>query len=83
MSNTDSNRLAKQKDLLLEKLSDFESTNRTLRRLLRDQHYAETAAIRVGEQRDLLLRKLTDGDRSNEVNITISSSFGMNICNIF
>lgn len=57
----------KHKDSLLEKLTDFEATNRALRRLLREQHQAETAAIRLGEQRDLLMRRLSEADRFNEV----------------
>ena len=59
--------MIKQKDSLLEKLTDFEATNRALRRLLREQHQAETAAIRLGEQRDLLMRRLSEADRFNEV----------------
>lgn len=69
MSAGDSARLAKQKDLLLEKLADFEATNRTLRRLLREQHKQEAASLRLGEQRDLLIKKLADTDISNEVSV--------------
>ncbi|KAL5012471.1 hypothetical protein ScPMuIL_011022 [Solemya velum] len=66
VSFSDTNRLAKQKDLLLEKLADFESTNRTLRRLLREQHRQEAVQLRLGEHRDTLMKKLAEGDRINE-----------------
>lgn len=70
ISQGDSARLAKTKDLLLEKLADFEATNRTLRRLLREQHKQEAAALRLSEQRDMLIKKLADTDISNEVSNT-------------
>ncbi|XP_050389972.1 outer dense fiber protein 2 isoform X4 [Patella vulgata] len=63
---TQSEKFTKQKDLLLEKLADFEATNRVLRRLLREQHSHEAATLRLGEQRDLLMKKLSDTDRANE-----------------
>ncbi|XP_052220728.1 outer dense fiber protein 2-like isoform X8 [Dreissena polymorpha] len=66
ISQADSARLSKQKDLLLEKLADFEATNRTLRRILREQHKQEVAAVRLGEQRDMLIKRLADTDISNE-----------------
>jgi len=67
ISQSDSARLTKQKDLLLEKLADFEATNRTLRRILREQHKQEAASIRLSEQRDILIKRLADTDISNEV----------------
>ncbi|XP_033732389.1 outer dense fiber protein 2-like isoform X3 [Pecten maximus] len=66
LSHGDSVRYGRQKDILLEKLADFEATNRTLRRLLREQHHAEAAALRLGEQRDDLVIKLSDSERQNE-----------------
>lgn len=68
ISSTDSTRLSRHKDLLMEKMADFEATNKALRRILREQHEYEAAAIRLGEQRDVLLKKLADSDRRNEVN---------------
>lgn len=41
MSGSDSTLLARQKELLLSKLETFESTNRALRHLLREQHSRE------------------------------------------
>lgn len=41
MTGSESSVLARQKDLLLQKLDTFERTNRTLRRLLREQHERE------------------------------------------
>ncbi len=52
--------LAKQKELLMERLADFEATNRTLRKLLRDRHESEASGLRLAEQRDLLLKKLSE-----------------------
>lgn len=67
LTHADSARYGKQKDVLLEKLADFEATNRTLRRLLREQHQAEAAALKMVEQRDTLVIKLSDSERQNEV----------------
>ncbi|XP_063422146.1 outer dense fiber protein 2-like isoform X4 [Mytilus trossulus] len=66
ISSSDSTRLSRHKDLLMEKMADFEATNKALRRILREQHEYEAAAIRLGEQRDVLLKKLSDSDRRNE-----------------
>ncbi|VDI53027.1 outer dense fiber protein 2 [Mytilus galloprovincialis] len=66
ISSSDSTRLSRHKDLLMEKMADFEATNKALRRILREQHEYEAAAIRLGEQRDVLLKKLADSDRRNE-----------------
>lgn len=41
MSGSDSTLLARQKELLLQKLETFEITNRALRHLLREQHSRE------------------------------------------
>ena len=41
MSSHDAKVLTKQRDLLLQKLEDFENTNATLRQMLREQHRAE------------------------------------------
>ena len=67
MSATDSAMLSKQKSLLMERLTDFETTNRTLRHLLRDRHEQEAAGLRLGEQRDLLLRKLSETEETAQV----------------
>ncbi|CAG5119721.1 unnamed protein product [Candidula unifasciata] len=65
-SAADQVRLAKQKDLFLKTLADFEATNRALRNLLRDQHRLEASGLRLGEQRDILLRRLADSDLMNK-----------------
>jgi len=44
MSSSDINTLTRQKELLLQKLSTFEETNRTLRKLLREQHSREVSS---------------------------------------
>ncbi len=60
MSSNDAALLGKQKELLMERLSDFEATNRTLRKMLRDRHEREASSLRMAEQRDLLLKKLSE-----------------------
>ena len=60
MSSNDSAMLSKQKELLMERLADFEATNRTLRKMLRDRHESEATGLRLTEQRDLLLKKLSE-----------------------
>ncbi|KAM4020155.1 outer dense fiber protein 2 isoform 3-T3 [Anomaloglossus baeobatrachus] len=62
MTSTDYNLLTRQKETLLEKLSTFEETNRSLRTLLREQHCRETETHQLLEQKELLLRKLSDAD---------------------
>ncbi|KAM5146767.1 outer dense fiber protein 2 isoform 2-T2 [Mantella aurantiaca] len=62
LNSTDMNLLARQKEILLEKLNTFEETNRTLRTLLREQHSRETETHRLLEQKELLLKKLSDAD---------------------
>ncbi|XP_075434706.1 outer dense fiber protein 2 isoform X4 [Ascaphus truei] len=62
MTSTNVNLLTRQKEVLLQKLSTFEDTNRTLRTLLREQHSQETETHRLLEQKELLLKKLSDSD---------------------
>ncbi|XP_068561838.1 outer dense fiber protein 2 isoform X2 [Cebidichthys violaceus] len=64
-SGADSSVLARQKELLLQKLETFEATNRTLRRLLREQHGSQMESIRVSEQRETLLQTLADTEAEN------------------
>ncbi|GFR89811.1 outer dense fiber protein 2 [Elysia marginata] len=66
LTTADQARLAKQKEAFLDTMADFESTNRTLRRLLRDQHRLEASGHRLSEQRDVLMRKLAESDGSNQ-----------------
>jgi outer dense fiber protein 2 len=49
MSGTESSLLARQKELLLQKLETFEATNRTLRHLLREQHGCEVPVHASGQ----------------------------------
>ncbi|MGH0157217.1 UNVERIFIED_CONTAM: hypothetical protein FKN15_044025 [Acipenser sinensis] len=44
MSGSEVNLIARQKELLVQKLETFETTNRTLRHLLREQHSREVGA---------------------------------------
>uniref|UniRef100_A0A8C2GW62 Outer dense fiber protein 2 n=1 Tax=Cyprinus carpio TaxID=7962 RepID=A0A8C2GW62_CYPCA len=67
MSGSDSMLLARQKELLLQKLETFESTNRALRHLLREQHSQEMDSVRLLEQKDVLLKKLSDVEAENSV----------------
>ncbi|XP_053323782.1 outer dense fiber protein 2-like [Spea bombifrons] len=56
MSSTDVNQLARQNEILLQKLSTCEGTNKALRTLLSEQHFRET------EKQQLLMKKLSDSD---------------------
>ncbi|XP_051955423.1 outer dense fiber protein 2-like [Xyrauchen texanus] len=64
-SGSDSSLLAQKKDLLLQKLETFESTNRALRHLLREQHSREMDSLRILEQKDAPLKRLTDVEAEN------------------
>ncbi|KAL0965143.1 hypothetical protein UPYG_G00277360, partial [Umbra pygmaea] len=65
MSGSESSLLARQKDLLLQKLETFEATNCTLRHLLREQHGREMESIRTSEQKDVLLKRLAETEAEN------------------
>nr|XP_009502775.1 PREDICTED: outer dense fiber protein 2 isoform X4 [Phalacrocorax carbo] len=64
MSSSDINALTRQKELLLQKLSTFEETNRTLRELLREQQNREDAQKAL-ERQGTLLKRLADSDAEN------------------
>ena len=66
MTSSDGAVMAKQKELLMQRFADFEESNRSLRRILRDRHQEESAKLRIGEQRDILLRKLAETEDSNQ-----------------
>ncbi|TRY74255.1 hypothetical protein DNTS_008991 [Danionella cerebrum] len=65
MSGPDSTLMARQKELLLQKLETFMSTNRALRHLLREQHNREMDSLRLLEQKDALLKRLSDVEEEN------------------
>ncbi|KAM7369429.1 hypothetical protein PAMP_013698 [Pampus punctatissimus] len=65
LSGSESSVLARQKELLLQKLETFEATNRTLRHLLREQHGSQMESIRLSEQKDALLKTLADTEAEN------------------
>uniref|UniRef100_UPI003AB0E06D outer dense fiber protein 2 n=1 Tax=Centroberyx gerrardi TaxID=166262 RepID=UPI003AB0E06D len=65
LSGSESSVLARQKELLLQKLETFEATNRTLRHLLREQHGCQMDSVRLAEQKDTLLKRLTDTEAEN------------------
>ncbi|KAK5852444.1 hypothetical protein PBY51_023913 [Eleginops maclovinus] len=65
LSGSESAGLARQKELLLQKLEAFESTNQTLRHLLREQHRAQVESERGSEQKDALLKRLADTEAGN------------------
>ncbi|KAF4077516.1 hypothetical protein AMELA_G00209030 [Ameiurus melas] len=65
MTGSDSSLLARQKDLLLQKLETFERTNRTLRHLLREQHEREMDSLQLLEQKDSLLKRITEVEAEN------------------
>lgn len=61
-SKTHSDQLGRQHELLEQKLDTFLDTNRTLRRLLREQHGRETDGLRMSDEREMLMRKLADSE---------------------
>ncbi|XP_047425692.1 outer dense fiber protein 2 [Mugil cephalus] len=65
LSGSESSVLARQKELLLQKLETFEATNRTLRHLLREQHGSQMESIQLSEQKDALLKRLADTEAEN------------------
>ncbi|XP_071509916.1 outer dense fiber protein 2-like [Diadema antillarum] len=66
LSSHDGKVLAKQRQLLLEKLQDFETTNSALRRMLREEHQRQSTMGQATEQRDILLKKLTESESANQ-----------------
>lgn len=52
---------------MLNKLTAFEMTNQTLRRMLRDRHTEEADIQRLAEQKDILMRQLQSVEREKEV----------------
>uniref|UniRef100_A0A8C1PZ85 Outer dense fiber protein 2 n=1 Tax=Cyprinus carpio TaxID=7962 RepID=A0A8C1PZ85_CYPCA len=65
MSGSDSMLLARQKELLLQKLETFESTNRALRHLLREQHSQEVLLFTDSQSiiKTCILGNLQDKER--------------------
>ncbi|XP_058640483.1 outer dense fiber protein 2b isoform X2 [Onychostoma macrolepis] len=61
-SKSHSDQLGRQHELLEQKLDTFVETNRTLRRLLREQHGRETDALRLSDEREMLMRKLAESE---------------------
>ena len=66
ISSSDSAVLMKQKELLMERLADFEATNLALRQVLRDRHEDEATSLCLAEQRDILLKKLSETEDVNQ-----------------
>ena len=69
LSQHDMAGMSAQRQALLDRLADFEATNRTLRAMLRERHEEEAACLRLAEQRDLLLKKLTETEARVEVHV--------------
>ncbi|XP_061567004.1 outer dense fiber protein 2 isoform X2 [Cololabis saira] len=68
-----SSALAHQKELLVQKLETFEASNRTLRRLLREQHEIQMDSIQQSQQKSALLRRLADTEAQNADNAKSSA----------
>lgn len=62
---SESSALACQNELLLQKLETFEVTNRTLRKLLREQHESQQMESLQLSRKDELLKKLADTEAEN------------------
>ncbi|KAJ7414179.1 Outer dense fiber protein 2 [Willisornis vidua] len=65
MNSTDISALTRQKKLLLQKLSTFEETNRTLRELLAEQRNREKENQKVLDRQAVLLKRLAESDAEN------------------
>ncbi|XP_034751405.1 outer dense fiber protein 2 isoform X2 [Etheostoma cragini] len=65
LSGSESSVLARQQELLLQKLEAFEATNRSLRHLLREQHGSQMESIQTSEQKDALLKRLVNIEAEN------------------
>ncbi|KAJ7988218.1 hypothetical protein DPEC_G00321320 [Dallia pectoralis] len=65
MSGSETSLLARQKELLLQKLETFEATNRTLRHLLREHRGREVESMRMSEQKEVLLNRLVETQSEN------------------
>lgn len=53
-------------EFLFQKLEDFEGANRSLRRILQEQHASETAQERLSEQKGILINKFAACEEENE-----------------
>lgn len=58
--------LAHQREALVQRLSEFNNTNRKLRMLLRDQQAKEEALQQLNEQYELLLKCFKDTEETNK-----------------
>ncbi|XP_051893106.1 outer dense fiber protein 2 isoform X2 [Pristis pectinata] len=65
MSTSECNLLSRQKELLIQKLETFESSNRAVRELLKEQHAQETDALRLFDLKEALLEKLARSEAEN------------------
>ncbi|XP_067826044.1 outer dense fiber protein 2 isoform X1 [Heptranchias perlo] len=65
LSMSESNMLSRQKELLMQKLETFDTTNRVVRQLLKEQHTQETDSLRLSEQKEVLLEKLAQSEAEN------------------
>eukprot|EP00118_Oscarella_pearsei_P010833 m.68673 g.68673 ORF g.68673 m.68673 type:complete len:777 (+) comp35546_c0_seq3:117-2447(+) len=54
--------IRRQKDLLGERIRDFDTTNKTLRKMLRQYHKHEVSASSLHDQKVALLSRLTEAD---------------------
>uniref|UniRef100_A0A7N8Y3U3 Outer dense fiber protein 2 n=1 Tax=Mastacembelus armatus TaxID=205130 RepID=A0A7N8Y3U3_9TELE len=78
LSGSESLLLARQKELLLQKLETFEATNRTLRHLLREQHGSrQVESVQLSEQKDELMTRLADTEAENAVSLIFFWILGM------
>ena len=47
MSAADTTLLTRQREMLIQKLDEFERTNKALRKMLRDMHFREVNKIQI------------------------------------
>ncbi|XP_046844612.1 outer dense fiber protein 2-like [Xenia sp. Carnegie-2017] len=66
LSSSDVVTLLRQKESLLRKLNDFETTNKALRKLLKEQSEYEHKGEKHKEKYDLLLQRLAESNEENK-----------------
>ena len=69
---------------MLQRLNDFEGTNRVLRRMLQDQHASETEQQRLTEQKSILINKFAACEEDNErLRSEIKVSVGVGVLGVW
>lgn len=71
LSAWESSHLDRQKQLVLQNLETFETTNKALRQLLRERHELHMDSAQLSEQKETLLEKLSNTEAENATLVVI------------